>query len=75
MTKTPKVLFYRQMPKLAQKGDSWTWSQRYWVQSSLEATFFTGFFCFHAVKPLMAVLALLPISPSLWKTLLANTCQ
>ena len=38
---------------LVQKGECWTWDHRLWE------TFFTGLFCFHIVKPLIPLLALL----------------
>ena len=68
--KEPKVSVLQANVNLVQKGECWTWNQRLWeaqVLFPLRVTFFTGFFCFHVVKPLMPILALLPISSSLWK--------
>ena len=53
---------------LAQKGEHWTWNERFMRGPSsiyTGVTFATDFFCFRLVKPLMPILALLPISSSL----------
>ena len=44
--------------KLVQKGEHWTWNQR---SSCSILTGVTLFYCFHVVKPLMPLLALLPM--------------
>ena len=45
---------------LVQKGECWAWLWEAWVILPLGVTFFTGFFCFHKVKSLLPILALLP---------------
>ena len=56
--------------KLVQKGECWTWDQGV-IRGN--GSILTGgnillldFFCIHVVKHLMPILALLPISSSLW---------
>ena len=68
--KEPKVSVLQANVNLVQKRKCWTWNQRLWearVLFPLRVAFFTGYFSFHVVNPLMPMLALLAISSSLWK--------
>ena len=61
-------LYIYQKPKVWVQQASTRLTQK--VQSSLGVIFCYWNFCFCVVKPLMPILALFPISSSLWKTLL-----
>ena len=70
----PKVSVLQANAQLTQKGECWTWNQRLIRGLGLIPTrsniFLLDFFCFHVVKPLIPILALLPILFSLRKTLM-----
>ena len=55
------VLALQANAKLVQKGECSAWKPRPVVQFSQKVIFYHLFFCFHAVKPQMPILALLPI--------------
>ena len=55
LCREPQVSVLQANAKLVQRGECWTWNQR-----SRGSTFCHWHFCFHIVKHIMSILALLP---------------